>query len=309
MNCFDYRILQPIFQVIKKGFGQIVFVIALIYFIKIFFLNKEINPHIVIRHMSCPNLDQNEELNTLNVSIWTFLTEYEGYLDSAIKLIKSIKNNTCYKLENFFILEIRERPLPAKIRYKLENVGWKIKTVNRILPRDEDGTYPKFRDQFTKLELWNIDEYEANIYFDADTLVIRNIDEFLNFYKNFKDNRHKIGVTRDIRRGKWQRTFNMGVFIIKPNKTEYRYLLDLKNNDSFKFETTMSEQGFLNEVYKNQWYEIGFENNANIAFLSEKPDYWWARSYEINIIHFTMQKPWDCSGVYKKVCSIWEKYY
>ena len=293
--------------VLKKTF-YLVLVISIYFvysnyisYIKITYFKQDISFDISGQNKP-PCLNSNQELN---ISMWTFLTEHDGYADSAVKLIRSIKRNTCFTLNNFFMMEVREKPLPTHIKKKLEDAGWRVKSLNRIPPRDEAGTYPRFRDQFTKLELWNIDEYEANIYFDSDTFVIGNIDELLNIYQSFKTDRHKIGVTRDIRAGLWQRTFNMGVFVVKPNKTEYKYLLDLKNDDDFKFETTMSEQGFLNEVYKNQWYEIGFENNANLAFLTEKPDYWWARSNEINIIHFTLQKPWSCGGVFKKVCELW----
>lgn len=251
---------------------------------------------------------QEKEQIYLNISIWTFLTDYHGYTDSAIKLIKSIKNNTSFSLKHFFVLEIKEKPLPENIKKQLFAAGWAIKTVSRIPPRDERKTIHRFRDQFTKLELWAFEEYEANIYFDSDTVVVGNIDTFLGLYKNFETGKHKIGVTRDLRYGKWQTSFNMGVFVIKPNRTEYKYLIGLKNNESFNFETKMSEQGFLNEAYKNQWYEIGFENNANLAVYTQKRDYWLEREKDIKIIHFTMQKPWSCGGVYKKVCALWEKY-
>ena len=250
---------------------------------------------------------QIQGFKTPNISIWTLLTDYQGYADSAIKLLKSIKKNTKYNLSNFFIMEIQEKPLPVELKKKLIDSGWRVKTVNRIPPRNEAGTFPRFRDQFTKLELWNMDEYEANIYFDSDTFVIQNIDEFLNMYKNFQA-KHKIGVTRDIRAGVWQTTFNMGVFIIRPNRTEFSNLIRLKNDENFKFETTMSEQGFLNEVYKNQWYEIGFENNANLAVYTQKPKYWSKRENDIRIIHFTMEKPWKCGKEYKNVCQLWENF-
>ena len=266
---------------------------------------------LIINRLEAPFYNNNlirlikQEPDYLNISIWTLITDYNGYADAAVKLIKSIKNNTSYNLKNFFIMEIKEKPLPDKIKKKLANAGWMIKTVNRIAPRDENETVPRFRDQFTKLKLWNIDEYEANIYFDSDTLVIGNIDNFLNLYKKFESH-HKIGVTRDIREGKWQTTFNMGVFIIKPNKTEFKCLMELKNDPNFKFETRMSEQGFLNVAYKNKWYEIGFENNANLAIYTQKPDYWSVRSSDIKIIHFTMQKPWSCGGSYQPICSLWK---
>ena len=117
--------------------------------------------------------------------------------------------------------------------------GWKICQVDRIAPRDEAETHRTFRDQFTKLIIWNFTEYEAIYYFDSDTFVIRNIDSFLNIHKNF-DSTTKIGVTRDIRENNWVSTFNMGVFVIKPNREELVRLIKLKEDPNFLFETIMS---------------------------------------------------------------------
>ena len=100
----------------------------------------------------------------------------------------------------------------------------------------------------------------------------------------------------------------MGVFIVKPNKTEFERLIALKKNPEFKFETTMSEQGFLNVAYQNQWHEIGFENNANLAVYSQKHEYWLEKSSDINIIHYTMEKPWSCGNTYKDVCDLWRNF-
>ena len=109
----------------------------------------------------------------------------------------------------------------------------------------------------------------------------------------------------DIYAGNWKLNFNMGVFVIKPNQTELFRLLELKNDPKFNFDVAQAEQGFLNVVYKNLWYEIGFENNANLAVYSQKRDYWNGKKNFINIIHYTMEKPWACSDAYKVPCDLW----
>jgi alpha-N-acetylglucosamine transferase len=239
-------------------------------------------------------------------SIWTYLTDGDGYHRSAIKLIKSIKNHTTVHDYDTLILEIKEKPLSQSIKQSLISNGWQICQVDRIAPRDEENTFGRFRDQFTKLVLWNFIEYEAIYYFDSDTFVIGNIDSFLNTHENFNSS-IKIGVTRDISASVWKSTFNMGVFVIKPNKEEFVRLIKLKNDPNFLFETAMSEQGFLNVAYKDQWYEIGFENNANLAVYSQKPEYWKERESKINVIHYTMNKPWQCGNEYKAVCQLWQE--
>ena len=47
----------------------------------------------------------------------------------------------------------------------------------------------------------------------------------------------------------------------------------------------MLEQGFLNEVFRNKWLEIGFEYNANLCVNSAPKDYWTQREKNISVIH------------------------
>lgn len=245
-------------------------------------------------------------------SIWTFLVVDKkndlNYAQSAIKLIKSIKMNTNdFDSYEFFILELSEKPL--RVRFNLETSGWKICTVDRIPPRDELKTYPKFRDQFTKLVLWNMTQFKTVNYFDSDTFVIGNIDILLNMGNHLNEVK-KIGVTRDIRDGRWQQTFNMGVFVIQPNQREFERLIKLKDEFNFKYEDKMAEQGFLNEVYKspNDWYDIGFEYNANLAAYTDYWSVWKKYEKDIRVIHFTMTKPWNCWFSYQKICDLWIKF-
>ena len=241
-----------------------------------------------------------------SIAIWTFLTDdLANYAQGAVKLLKSIQKNAKQTTYDAIILELIEKPFEITLKESILAAGWKICQVKRIGPRDEAGTFPRFRDQFTKLLLLNATEYVANFYFDSDTFVVREIDTFLNVHKNFDPVKHKIGCTKDIRGGVWQQTFNMGVFVVKPDTAEFERVLRLKSDNNFTFETTMSEQGFLNVVYKDLWYEIGFENNANLAVYSQKRDYWNERQDQINVIHFTMNKPWSCSDTYKQPCDKW----
>jgi hypothetical protein len=101
-----------------------------------------------------------------------------------------------------------------------------------------------------------------------------------------------------------------------------------KKNSPKKFpqlhpSTTMSEQGFLNVVYEKQWFDIGFENNANLVVYKRANEYWRDRSNAIRVIHFTMVKPWSCDWVwggdgsrwwwrwkrdYERPCNVWRDF-
>jgi alpha-N-acetylglucosamine transferase len=256
---------------------------------------------------NCLNNQTAEHFN----SIWTLVTEGEGYIQSAGKLLSSIRLNANIQFDAL-VLELSTKRLSERSRDVLTRAGWKICLVERIAPRDEANTFPRFRDQFSKLNLWKMVEYDSVVYFDSDCLVVGNIDNMFKIHKHLGTGNFRIGVTRDIRAGVWQSTFNMGVFVIKPDRKEYERLVQLKEDRSVKFETTMSEQGFLNVVYEKQWFEIGFEYNANLAAYTQLKTFWQEREGFVNVIHFTMIKPWETASCrehdYQRLCDLWNRF-
>ena len=187
-------------------------------------------------------------------SVWTMLTDGAEYARSAVKLVRSIRLNSDEKFDAN-ILELVSKPLRSELKAELAGAGWRFCQVERIPPRDEERTFKNFKDQFTKLIVWKMVEYENVLYLDSDTICVDNIDFMFNVHlrlglDSHRPSRHQklIAVSRDMRSGVWQKTFNMGVFAIRPSIDEFDRLMRLKNDASFKFETIMSEQGFLNKV-------------------------------------------------------------
>jgi lipopolysaccharide biosynthesis glycosyltransferase len=202
---------------------------------------------------------------------------------------------------DFVILELDEKPVsdPA-LRERLLEAGWSFLRVPRIAPADEANTAPSFRDQFTKLHLWNLTQYtDRVVYLDSDCLVVGSLDGLLGMDLAGKP----IWAARDFRGWGWQDTFNMGVFVIRPDAKEFRRLLSLRKH--VRFETRMAEQGFLNVVYKSTWGELPFQNNANLAAF---PILWDPERLQgVNVIHYTAYKPWRCALLYESVCRLWWK--
>jgi glycogenin glucosyltransferase len=293
-------------------------VIFFIFFVKIFLtdnlseergqIQKKLKASSPISNKNYYNLLKsclNEVKFEHDISVWTFLTDDSNYAHSAVKLLKSIEKNAGSTKFDKLIIELSEKPLSNQLREMLMKVGWNICVVKRIEPRDEANTFPRFRDQFTKLILFNMTEYKSVVYFDSDVFVINNIEPLLNVYKQLDNQNTKIACTRDIRASVWQDTFNMGVFSIRPDHEEFKRLIEMKSDANVKFETAMSEQGFLNVVYKNKWLEFGFEYNANLAVFSQQKAFWNKYEKNISVIHYTMNKPWSCSDEYIQVCKKW----
>lgn len=236
---------------------------------------------------------------------------FEDYSQGAIKLITSMRKHLDYNSmpEIYFdyaALELESNRIPEQQRLQVKEAGWEIVTVQRIAPRDEEGTFWRFRDQFSKLNLWNFESYDLVVYLDSDNYVIKDFSSLIKvglYDESFL--KIKFGATRDISAGEWLKTFNMGVFITIPSSAEARQLIQLKDDPSVQFHTTMAEQGFLNAVYENKWYDFGFEYNANLAAFSQKREFWDNIYQNISIIHYTMEKPWACGSEYQIVCSLW----
>jgi lipopolysaccharide biosynthesis glycosyltransferase len=145
--------------------------------------------------------------------------------------------------------------------------------------------------------------YDRVVFVDADTYPRSSMDHLFHMDLHGRP----IGVTQDIRDQRWVQTFNSGVLLLNPDASEHQRLLDLLNS-GMEFEYVMSDQGFLNEVYKDNWHEIGFVNNANLAAYRFQRQDWDKHGLDnINIIHYTMSKPWACrsGGPYGPICDVW----
>ena len=247
-------------------------------------------------------LCRNQDFLPINkLSAWTMLTDGANYVTGAEKLGRSILKHTTAPVD-LVVMELENKPLSEEAWVRLQSVGWQRCVVERIAPLDESQTFGRFRDQFTKLHAWGMVMYDQLLYLDSDTLVIGSLDDLLNGYLFTK----KIGVARDYGSGEWRQTFNMGVFLIRPDSVEYSRLINLQKDPSIEFHVTMAEQGFLNVVYEDQWQDIGFSYNANLAIYSQDHSYWKEHENEIRIVHYTMEKPWKCTNTYEIPCSWWE---
>ena len=63
-----------------------------------------------------------------------------------------------------------------RVLCEVKAAGWELRPVERIEPPKE-GAADQFRDQYTKLRLFDMLDLESLIYLDADTIVTRNFDE------------------------------------------------------------------------------------------------------------------------------------
>jgi len=237
------------------------------------------------------------------ILIVTMLTDdTDNYGRGALALIRSIKARTRTKAD-FHILELDTKPI-ANLRFLLQKEGWTLVTVQRIPPRPHTPQpFERFADQFTKLHVWNMVQYDRVVYLDSDCLAVGSLDALLSIPIRPAE----LWATRDIRGGQWMDGFNMGVFMVQPSAHEFQRLMRDKDDPAIEYDYTMAEQGFLNAVYRQQWRDFGFRNNANLAAYVQDPALWRRKAeMGLNVIHYTLSKPWACDVRYEKVCGLWD---
>lgn len=230
------------------------------------------------------------------------------YIQGAEMLAKSaLFHATAYFDEHVMLLlegrEYREDVLDRAVR-----AGWRLLRVPAITP-PHPSTYDRFRDQFAKLHLLNLARCDEVVYMDTDAVFVDTMSTPFTPIDNRPVSSCRLWAARDFRAGSFVDSFNMGVAVLRPNQTELTRLLDLLHSDAVPYEHAMFEQGFFNAVYKDEWCELDFKKNANLAV------YWAAEhgtsqqamwhSTKLEVIHFTMSKPWACDAVYREVCDLW----
>ena len=243
------------------------------------------------------------------------LTDDPHYVLSALKLGHSLRAHTTDTRFDMVAMELTTKPLDSAAWVCLREMGWQRCVVDRIKPLDEIAIRmyePRFLDQFTKLHLWNMTMYDTLLYLDSDTLTLRSISHLLHRKLGNKS----IAAAAQTWHGMFQ-GFNMGVFVIHPATHEYKRLLAIQQDPSLQFDTHWAEQGFMNVVYKDEWDDLGFTNNA-LTWMSWQNNAYWLQQYPmINIIHYTGLKPWTCvpdtfetlfwayPADYVPVCQLW----
>lgn len=260
--------------------------------------------------MICQNKDFSPEHKK---AVWTMLTDDANYVLSALKMAHALRLHTTTEQFDMVVMELASKPLDSTAWRCLQEMGWKRCVVDRIGPLQEGSSRAyRYVDQFTKLNLWGMTMYHTLVYLDADTMVLRSISHLLN--SNLGN--HSIGVSAQTWYGNFE-AFNMGVFVIHPERHEYERLLKLQRDPSMHYDVSWAEQGFLNAVYKDKWYDLGFANNALTWVSWQNHAYWTSQYAHFNVIHFGGLKPWACfpdiftewliapAAYYTEICKVW----
>ncbi|KQR75817.1 glycosyltransferase [Rhizobium sp. Leaf341] len=146
------------------------------------------------------------------------------------------------------------------------------------------GRKPAFHsplDNFCKLRLWQLTDYERCIFIDADALVLRNIDRLFD-YPEFCAAPNVYESLADFHR------MNSGVFVARPADETFRAMLErLDVADAFWPRT---DQSFLQAFFPD-WHGLPVTMNMLQYVWFALPALWdWP---SIGVLHYQYEKPWE----------------
>lgn len=195
------------------------------------------------------------------------------------------------------LLILVTRDVGAADRERLLRIWDRVAEVEPIAnPNPPEGqAFASFATTYTKLRIWEQTDYDKLIYLDADTLVLRDLQELLD-RPGFAA--APCGTAPD--------QFNSGVLVLTPSRDIFSDMLQklpvLRSYDG-------GDQGFLNEYFAD-WYTGPASQRLPLTcnvprLLAYYASAWRRLDGQIKVIHFYgPQKPWDLKdGWWHKVLS------
>ncbi|XVF57062.1 hypothetical protein PTKIN_Ptkin06aG0173300 [Pterospermum kingtungense] len=177
--------------------------------------------------------------------------------------------------------------------------GWIVEKIS-LLANPNQVRPKRFWGVYTKLKIFNMTNYKKVVYLDADTIVVKSIEDLFKCEKFCANLKHS-------------ERLNSGVMVVEPSEAVFNDMMSkVKTLPSY----TGGDQGFLNSYYSDfpnahvfdpnipqevlksravpQMERLSTLYNADVGLymLANK---WMVDESELRVIHYTLGplKPWD----------------
>ena len=222
----------------------------------------------------------------------------DNFIPGVVALYNSVRLSNCN--HDFIVLvtdDVSEesRDILKQNDLKIvdaDKIYYNGKNKDKIL--DRYGKVDQSWKMFTKINIWKQTEYSKLIYLDADTLVLKNIDELFEI--------DELGAVLG---GSVMLNYSgieAGVLVTEPNIKTYNNIIDALESDSYDIK--MSDQSFLNDY---------FSKHGIINSIPETFNRMWKKNRNpggSSIFHFNGSKPWiEPSSLDYNSLSLWRHFY
>ncbi|KAL7746280.1 hypothetical protein RI367_008351 [Sorochytrium milnesiophthora] len=209
----------------------------------------------------------------------TFLTS-DQYLVGAQVLGYSLQLvNTTAPMLLFYLKGTLSESSLCKVRA----VGWTPRIIEK-LPNPQGQQPPEqYKDQFTKLRMWELEEYANILLIDSDAYVRQPVDQIFCLDVPFA------------RANNFIPDFNNGVSYLRPHKATFAALKKAMQ-ETGSYNVGLAEQALLDVFWKSRQHVVlPYSWNVDLnTFLRQGS---WPQLWDDRIIvHFTRDKPWTIRG-------------
>ena len=241
-------------------------------------------------------------------AIVTMLTAItEDYLAFVLVLghsISKFSDVTC--AIDRLVLITQDQMVSRHTRVCLELAGWTIRMVPVIYPPDSVNEnsvkHQRYLKCFSKLHTFNMTQYRAVLFLDADTMVCGHIMPLFNTYAlQMQEQGVHLAWARDSHNtANPSSGNNAGVMLIRPSTKLTAKLI--VNVNHVPFDTAWSEQGYLAAIFNGtnathpdtihkQYLELPQKYNLMAHIATTDSTLWDATYARARIFHFTWLKP------------------
>lgn len=173
--------------------------------------------------------------------------------------------------------------LPTSDAFNARHAKAKIHAANPFTK----GGKPAFHtplDNFAKLRLWEMEQYDRVVFIDADAIVLRNIDR-LFAYPEFCAAPNVYESLADFHR------MNSGVFVARPDKATFARMLAMLDAPDAYWPRT--DQTFLQDFFPD-WHGLPVHFNMLQYVWFNLPELWHWPS--VSVVHYQYEKPWQADN-------------
>lgn len=184
------------------------------------------------------------------------------------------------ELEREGCLIIEVAPLPCSESFQKRHSKEAQQSRSPFTKGEKPGFHNPL-DNFCKLRLWELEQYERIVFLDADVLVVKNIDK-LFAYPEFCAAPNLYHELSDMHR------MNSGVFVAKPGRDTFSRMLETLDQPDVFWRRT--DQSFLESFFED-WQGLPYIFNTLQYVYFNLPELWHWPS--IRVLHYQYEKPWQ----------------